>query len=66
MPKPLSRSATSWPIRPKPTTPTFLSSSSTPPYLLRFQAPPLSAWLAGAMLRAVDEQQADGELGGAR
>src|SRR6476646_1774239 len=40
-------------MRPKPTTPTFLSSSSTPPYLLRFHAPALSAWLAGAMLRAV-------------
>ena len=33
--------------------PTVLSSSSTPEYLLRFQAPPLSASLAGAMLRAV-------------
>ena len=52
MPKPLSRSATSWPMRPKPTMPTFFSSSSTPPYLLRFQAPSLRASLAGAMLRA--------------
>jgi len=32
--------------------PTFFSSSSTPPYLLRFQAPFLRASLAGAMLRA--------------
>ncbi len=53
MPKPLSRSATSAPMRPRPTTPTVLSSSSTPAYLLRFHAPPLRAWLAGAMLRAV-------------
>ena len=40
-------------MRPRPTTPTVLSSSSTPEYLLRFHAPPLRAWLAGAMLRAV-------------
>ena len=53
-------------MRPKPTTPTFLSSSSTPPYLLRFQAPFFRASLAGAMLRARGEQQADRELGGAR
>ena len=33
--------------------PTVLSSSSTPPYWLRFHAPPLSDELAGAMLRAV-------------
>ncbi len=33
--------------------PRVLSSSSTPPYWLRFHAPPLRAWLAGAMLRAV-------------
>ena len=39
-------------MRPKPTMPTFFSSSSTPPYLLRFQAPFLRASLAGAMLRA--------------
>src|SRR6478735_2036464 len=53
MPKPLSRSATRAPMRPRPTTPTVLSSSSTPEYVLRFHAPPLSAALAGAMLRAV-------------
>ena len=53
MPNAASRSATSTPIRPSPTIPTVLSSSSTPEYLLRFQAPPLSAWLAGAMFRAV-------------
>ena len=41
-------------MRPNPTTPTFLSRSSTPPYLLRFHAPALRAWLAGAMLRAVE------------
>ena len=52
-PNPLSRSATSAPIRPSPTMPTVLSSSSTPPYWLRFHAPPLSDELAGAMLRAV-------------
>ena len=51
-------------MRPKPTTPTFLSSSSTPPYLLRFHAPALRAWLAGAMLRARGQQQADRELSG--
>ena len=39
-------------MRPKPMTPTVLSSSSMPPYWLRFHAPPLSASLAGAMLRA--------------
>ena len=39
-------------MRPKPTMPTFFSSSSTPPYLLRFQAPFFRASLAGAMLRA--------------
>ena len=33
--------------------PTVLSSSSTPPYWLRFHAPPFSDELAGAMLRAV-------------
>src|SRR3954469_21045918 len=53
MPNAASRSATSTPIRPRPTIPTVLSSSSTPEYLLRFQAPALSAWLAGAMFRAV-------------
>ena len=66
MPKPLSRWATSAPMRPRPTMPTVFSSSSTPVYLLRFHSPSLSAWLAGAMLRARGEQQADGELGGAR
>ena len=33
--------------------PTVLSSSSTPPYWLRFHAPPLSEELAGAMFRAL-------------
>ena len=51
-------------MRPRPTTPTVFSSSSTPVYLLRFHSPFFSASLAGAMLRARGEQQADGELGG--
>ena len=40
-------------MRPNPTMPTVFSSTSTPPYLLRFHAPLLSAWFAGAMLRAL-------------
>jgi hypothetical protein len=39
--------------------PTVLSNSSTPPYWLRFHFPPLSAWLAGAMLRAVASSGGD-------
>ena len=51
-------------MRPRPTTPTFLSSSSTPAYLLRFHAPALRAWLAGGDVAGRREEQADGELGG--
>ena len=64
VPKALRRCATSIPIRPRPTTPTTLSATSTPVYFERFHAPPLSASLAGAMCRALGEQQGDGELGG--
>ena len=53
-----SRCATRTPIRPRPTTPTVLSCSSTPEYFERFQAPPLSAALAGAMLRALASSSA--------
>ena len=52
MPKPCARSATSWPMRPKPITPSVLSSSSTPEYFERSQRPATSAACACGTLRA--------------
>ena len=40
-------------MRPSPTTPSVFSNSSVPVYFERFQAPPLSAWLACGTCRAV-------------
>src|SRR3569623_1348978 len=48
MPKADLRCATRMPIRPRPTTPSVFSLSSTPVYLLRFHSPFLSAVLAAA------------------
>ena len=63
MPKALARVATSWPIRPKPSTPSVLPSTSVPPNLLRSHLPPVRlAWACG-MLRAQREHQRDGVLG---
>ncbi len=52
MPKPLARSATSLPMRPRPTTPSVLSASSTPSQRLRSQRPATSAAWACGTLRA--------------
>ena len=52
MPKARALVATSWPIRPKPSTPSVLPSTSVPPNLLRSHLPPVRlAWACG-MLRA--------------
>src|SRR5687768_8170163 len=52
MPNPRARWATSWPIRPKPSTPSVLSYSSTPLNSARSQAPPVSEWCACGTFRA--------------
>ena len=52
MPKPSARCATSCPIRPKPSTPSVLSYSSTPLNSERSQAPPVSDPCACGTLRA--------------
>ncbi len=52
MPKPRARSATSWPMRPKPMMPSVFSYSSTPLYFDRSQAPPMSEACAWGTLRA--------------
>ena len=64
MPKARARIATSWPIRPKPSTPSVLPSTSVPPNLLTL---PLAAREAGVRLRDVAgerEHQRDRVLGG--
>ncbi len=53
MPRPRARDATSWPIRPKPSTPSVLPHTSMPPNRLRSQRPSLSAACACGMLRAI-------------
>src|SRR3954464_3304296 len=52
MPKPSARCATSWPMRPKPSTPSVFSYSSTPLKDERSQAPPVSEPCACGTLRA--------------
>ncbi len=52
MPKPSARWATSWPMRPKPSTPSVFSYSSTPLNFERSQAPPISEACACGTLRA--------------
>src|SRR4051794_2202074 len=52
MPKPRARWATSWPMRPKPSTPSVFSLSSTPLSFDRSQAPPVSDACAWGTLRA--------------
>ena len=51
-PEPVARSATSLPMRPRPTMPSVLSASSTPSHLLRSQRPATSAAWAWGTLRA--------------
>src|SRR5215208_424368 len=52
MPKPSARCATSWPMRPKPSTPSVFSYSSTPLNSERSHAPPVSDSWAWGTLRA--------------
>ena len=52
MPKPRARCATSWPIRPKPSTPSVFSYSSTPESFERSHLPSISDACARGMLRA--------------
>ena len=52
MPKARARIATSWPIRPKPRTPSVLPSTSVPPNLLRSHLPEVRLACACGMLRA--------------
>ena len=52
MPKPSARWATSWPMRPNPSTPSVLSYSSTPLNFERSHAPPVSEPCACGTLRA--------------
>ena len=53
-------------MRPRPTTPTVLSSSSTPEYLLRFHAPALEGLVGRGDVAGRREEQGHGELGGGR
>ena len=52
MPNALARIATSWPMRPKPSTPRVLPSTSVPPNLLRSHLPEVRLACACGMLRA--------------
>ena len=52
MPNPLALSATSLPMRPRPTTPSVLSHNSTPSHRLRSQRPCTNAAWACGTLRA--------------
>ena len=52
------RCATSWPILPRPTTPTVLPFSSTPVYALRFHCPLRRLASAAGMCRAVASSRA--------
>src|SRR4051812_32931074 len=57
-PNAASRWATSWPIRPRPTTPTTLSVTSTPLNFDRFQVPSRSDASAAGMCRAAASSRA--------
>ena len=52
MPKARARIATSWPMRPKPSMPSVLPSTSVPPNFERSHFPPVSDSCACGMLRA--------------
>lgn len=52
------RCANSWPILPRPTTPTILPCSSTPENELRFHSPPRRLWSAAGMRRATASSSA--------
>ena len=58
IPNAAARCATSFPIRPSPTTPSVLSNSSTPSHLLRSQRPCVSAACACGTLRATANNMA--------
>ena len=50
MPRPSAARATYWPIRPKPSTASVLSATSTPPHFERSQRPSLrAAWACGTL-----------------
>src|SRR3954451_23011935 len=52
IPSPAAFRETCWPMRPKPSTPSVLPSSSMPPYAFRSQRPCFSAACACGMFRA--------------
>ena len=58
VPKASSRCATSWPILPRPTTPTVLPFSSTPVYALRFHSPARRLASAAGTWRSADSSSA--------
>ena len=58
MPRPFARSATIWPMRPKPTTPSVLPVTSMPPNLERSHFPWTRLACAWGMLRAWDTSRA--------
>ena len=58
VPKAAIRAANSWPIRPRPTTPTVLSAISTPVNWLRFHSPARSDASAAGIIRATDSSSA--------
>ena len=65
MPNADSRCATSTPMRPRPTTPTIFSYSSTPVYLRALPLAALERRVGRGDVARAGEQQADRELGGA-
>ena len=64
MPKPRARCATSWPIRPKPSTPSVFSYSSTPENFERSHLPPVSDSVRLRDVAREREQQRHRVLGG--
>ena len=64
MPSPIARRATCWPIRPKPSTPSVLPSSSTPPHLRALPATLLQRRVGLRDVARERDDQADRLLGG--
>ena len=62
--RPCARSATSLPMRPRPTMPSVLSASSTPSHLLRSQRPCGERGVGLRHVAGLREQQRHGVLGG--
>ena len=63
IPRPLARSATIWPMRPKPSTPSVLPVTSTPPNLRALPAPLHQAGVGLRDVACLRKHQGDGVLG---